>query len=135
MNRNWGKNHGKDQGWKGRGYSGDKNRRQGPKITKITIETVEVIKLRPSYRDKSDDDFKSAEECGPPYDERKTIRTTSAPDQPTTTAASAIDETTSTTAANSDDVTSSEQPSRTRRMAKESKPKKGTTHLNFLISS
>ena len=134
MNKNWRKNLGKDQGWKGRGYAGDKNRRQGPKMTKITIETVEVIKLRPSYRDKSDDDFKSAEECGPPYDERKTRRTKSAPDQPITTAA--IDETTSTTAANSDDViTSSEQPSRTRRMAKESKPKKGTTHLNFLISS
>ena len=111
-------------GWNGRGGNGDKNRRGGPKITKVMIENVGVININKNSRDKS----RRNDRC----DEDRDVTT----DKPTTTNTPSVDDTTTTTAAVNSDVTPAEQPSRrVRRMAsKTAKPKKGKENLSSIFA-
>ncbi len=105
------------------GWNGDKNRRGGPKITKVMIENVGVININPKSRGKSSRNDRECDEENTSSDKRTTSNTPSA------------DDTTTTTAAVNSDVTPAEQPSRrVRRMAsKTAKPKKGKENVSSIF--
>lgn len=124
----------RDEGWRERvsgGLYGAKNMRPRPKTTKLTIETLQMIKIRPSYRgDELKDDFKSPEECGPSFEERTPRRPYY--DKPTTKASTASEMTkkrSTSTATNPDVVSPDQSSSRVRRM--ESKLKIGTLNAGI----
>ena len=114
-------------GWNGRGGNGDKNRRGGPKITKVIIQNVGVINMNPKSRGKSSSNDRECAEEGTSSDKTTTTNVDEDVD---------VDDTTTTTAAVNSDVTPAEQPSRrVRRMAsKTAKPKKGKENLSSIFA-